>query len=98
MKHCVRTVVIIISLLVAVGALFGHAFAAAGAFAAIAAVRSLQIGLVPPTLNYEHPDPECDLDVVAGDAVRVDPEYMMINALGFGGHNAALLLKKWEGE
>ena len=81
----------------AIKSMIGHAFAAAGAFAAIAAVRSLQSGLVPPTLNYEHPDPECDLDVVAGKAARVDPEYMMVNALGFGGHNTALLLKKWEG-
>ena len=80
----------------AIKSMIGHAFAAAGPFAAIAAVRSLQSGLVPPTLNYEHPDPECNLDVVAGQAARVDTEYMMINALGFGGHNAALLLKKWE--
>ena len=80
----------------AIKSMIGHAFAAAGAFAAIAAVRSLQSGLVPPTLNYEHPDPECDLDVVAANAARVDTEYMMVNALGFGGHNTALLLKKWE--
>ena len=80
----------------AIKSMIGHAFAAAGAFAAIAAVRSLESGLVPPTLNYENPDPECDLDVVAGQALRVDPEYVMVNALGFGGHNAALLLKKWE--
>ena len=80
----------------AIKSMIGHAFAAAGAFATIAAVRSLQSGLVPPTLNYEHPDPECDLDVVAGNAARVDTGYMMVNALGFGGHNTALLLKKWD--
>ena len=80
----------------AIKSMIGHALSASGALAAIAAVRTLQCGLMPPTLNYEHPDPECDLDVVSGNAARVDPEYVMINALGFGGHNAALLLKKWE--
>ena len=80
----------------AIKSMIGHALSASGALAAVAAVRTLQSGLVPPTLNYEHPDPECDLDVVGATAVRVDPEYMMINALGFGGHNTALLLKKWD--
>ena len=80
----------------AVKSMIGHALSASGPLAAVAAVRTLQQGIVPPTLNYENPDPECALDIVAGSALRADPEYVMVNALGFGGHNAALLLKRWE--
>jgi len=80
----------------AIKSMIGHALAASGALAAAAAVRTLRTGIVPPTINYETPDPECDLDVTPNRAVRTDTRYVMVNSMGFGGHNAALLFRKWE--
>lgn len=82
----------------AVKSMIGHALSAAGALAAAAAVRTLQCGIVPPTINCRNLDPECgNLDVNPDGAARTDPRYVLIDTLGFGGHNAALILKKWEG-
>ena len=81
----------------AIKSMIGHALSASGALAAVAAVRTLRTGVVPPTANYRNPDPECaDLDVNPGGAARTDPRFVLIDNLGFGGHNAALILKKWE--
>ncbi len=53
---------------------------------------------IPPTINYEHPDPQCDLDYTPNVAVKKPVNYAISNTFGFGGHNATLLLKKFRGE
>jgi len=80
----------------AIKSMIGHALSASGAMAAAAAVRTLRTGIVPPTINYGTPDPECELDVTPNRAGHTDSAYLLVNSLGFGGHNAALLLKRWE--
>jgi 3-oxoacyl-[acyl-carrier-protein] synthase II len=71
----------------------GHLVGAAGAVEAVAAVRSLETGLVPPTANYEDPDPEIDLDVVAGAPREVAPAPVLSNSFAFGGHNVTLVFE-----
>ncbi|MGH9202103.1 MAG: beta-ketoacyl-ACP synthase II [Vicinamibacterales bacterium] len=75
----------------------GHSFGAAGAVESVAAVQSIQTGIVHPTINYEHPDPECDLDYVPNEARRVDVDVVLKNSFGFGGQNACLVFKRFEG-
>jgi 3-oxoacyl-[acyl-carrier-protein] synthase II len=70
----------------------GHLLGAAGAVEAILTVRALETGVVPPTLNYEHPDPSCDLDYVPNEPRRSPIRIAASNAFGFGGHNACLML------
>ncbi|PID16315.1 beta-ketoacyl-[acyl-carrier-protein] synthase II [Sporosarcina sp. P34] len=72
----------------------GHLLGAAGGIEAIFTVKALQEGILPPTMNYETPDPECDLDYVVNEARKADIMYAMSNSLGFGGHNASLVFKK----
>jgi 3-oxoacyl-[acyl-carrier-protein] synthase II len=74
----------------------GHLMGAAGAVEAIACVKSLETGWVHPTINYEHPDPECDLDYVPNQARRLEPRVVLSNSFGFGGHNACLVFRRWE--
>lgn len=76
----------------------GHLLGAAGAVEAIFSVLVLAEGVLPPTINYEHPDPECDLDYVPNEARRVSVDYAMSNSFGFGGHNASLIMKRMNGE
>jgi 3-oxoacyl-[acyl-carrier-protein] synthase II len=73
----------------------GHLLGAAGGIEAVATVLALHHGLLPPTINYETPDPECDLDYVPNQARKVDIEYAMSNAFGFGGTNATLAFRKY---
>jgi 3-oxoacyl-[acyl-carrier-protein] synthase II len=73
----------------------GHLLGAAGAIEAIACVKALQEGFIPPTAGYKVPDEECDLDYVPNEGRSADLKYAMSNYLGFGGHNAVILLKKW---
>ena len=73
----------------------GHLLGAAGGVEAIFTVLALKEGILPPTMNLETPDPECDLDYVPNDARKADIEYAMSNSLGFGGHNASILFKKY---
>ena len=80
----------------AIKSMIGHPLAASGALSAAAAVQTLRTGIVPPTINYETPDPECDLDVTPNRAARTDTGFVLVNSMGFGGHNAALLFQKWE--
>lgn len=75
--------------------MIGHTMGAAGAMGAIAAVLTLTSGWIHPTLNYETPDPACDLDYVPNTARRVEVRTAMVNAFGFGGHNVALVLGRW---
>lgn len=72
----------------------GHLLGAAGGVEAIFAALALKEGILPPTINLTTPDPECDLDYVPNTARKQQVEYAMSNSLGFGGHNASLLLKK----
>ena len=76
----------------------GHLLGAAGAIEAIITARALQDGFIPATINYRTPDPECDLDIVPNEGRKAELRYAMSNSLGFGGHNASLLLKKYEEE
>ena len=75
----------------------GHLLGAAGAIEAIITARALQDGFVPATINYRVPDEDCDLDITPNVGAVVSLRYAMSNSLGFGGHNASLILKKWEG-
>lgn len=77
----------------------GHMLGASGGIEAIALVKSLQEGVIPPTINLETPDPECDLDYVPNHARRSDGLRIGIsNSFGFGGHNSAIIIQKYEGE
>lgn len=74
----------------------GHLLGAAGAIEAIACVKALEDDFIPPTINYNTPDEECDLDYVPNEGRKVEKlEYALSNSLGFGGHNAVLCFKKW---
>jgi 3-oxoacyl-[acyl-carrier-protein] synthase II len=75
----------------------GHLMGAAGAVEAIACVKSLETGWIHPTINYETPDPECDLDYVPNVARETHPRIALSNSFGFGGHNATIILRRWEG-
>jgi 3-oxoacyl-[acyl-carrier-protein] synthase II len=75
----------------------GHCFGAAGAIEAMMCVRALHDGVLPPTINYEHPDPECDLDYVPNDARRQQVEIALSNAMGLGGHNGCVLFGRVNG-
>ena len=70
----------------------GHLFGAAGAVEAMMCVRALHEGVLPPTINYRNPDPECDLDYVPNEARHVRVDVTLSNAMGLGGHNACVLL------
>jgi 3-oxoacyl-[acyl-carrier-protein] synthase II len=75
----------------------GHLLGGAGAVEAVFCALALNEGVLPPTINYEHPDPECDLDYVPNEARRVTVDVAMSNSFGFGGHNACLILKRMNG-
>jgi 3-oxoacyl-[acyl-carrier-protein] synthase II len=75
----------------------GHLLGAAGGVEAIATVLALHHGILPPTINYETPDPECDLDYVPNQARKQDVEVALSNAFGFGGTNATLAFRKYPG-
>lgn len=77
---------------------FGHLLGAAGGVEAIVSVKALQEGFVPATLGLENVDEECDLDYVPQEGREAELEYAMSNSLGFGGHNAILVFKRWSGE
>jgi 3-oxoacyl-[acyl-carrier-protein] synthase II len=70
----------------------GHLFGAAGAVEAMMCVRALHDGVLPPTINYRNPDPECDLDYVPNEARTTQVDVALSNAMGLGGHNACVLL------
>ncbi len=69
----------------------GHLLGGAGALESVASILAMRDGVVPPTINLTHPDPECDLDYVPGEARNVEIEFVMTNSFGFGGHNVALV-------
>ena len=75
----------------------GHLLGAAGAVEAIASALATRDSIIPPTIGYGEPDPDCDLDYVPNQARKANVRYVLSNSLGFGGHNATLCIKKWEG-
>lgn len=75
--------------------MLGHTLGAAGAMAAVAATLTLHEGVIPPTINQERPDPECDLDYVPNGARRAEVNVALVNAFGFGGQNVVLVMKRY---
>jgi 3-oxoacyl-[acyl-carrier-protein] synthase II len=73
----------------------GHLLGAAGSVEAIVCALSIRDGFIPATINYKDPDPECDLDYVPNQGIAYDVNYALSNSLGFGGHNATIILKKY---
>jgi len=73
----------------------GHLLGAAGGVEFVVCCLSIRDKLVPPTINYEFPDPDCDLDYVPNSARKAEVEVCMSNSLGFGGHNASLVVRKF---
>jgi 3-oxoacyl-[acyl-carrier-protein] synthase II len=73
----------------------GHLLGASGALEAIVCAKVFQEKILPATINYETPDPECDLDYVPNQTRQVSPEHIMSNSFGFGGHNATLVLSRY---
>ena len=71
--------------------MMGHCFGAAGAIEAMMCVKAIDEGVIPPTINYEHPDPECDLDYVPNEAREAKIDVALSNAMGLGGHNGCVL-------
>src|SRR5213078_1987521 len=76
----------------------GHCFGAAGAIEAMMCVRALRDGVLPPTINYRVPDPECDLDYVPNEARRAEVDVALSNAMGLGGHNGCVLVGRVDGD
>lgn len=74
----------------------GHLLGAAGGIEAIASLMAIKHSVVPPTINYEHPDPDCDLDYTPNNAQERSVNYALSNSLGFGGHNATIIFKKYQ--
>jgi 3-oxoacyl-[acyl-carrier-protein] synthase II len=75
----------------------GHLLGASGAIEAVFCTLALQDEILPPTINYQTPDPECDLDYVPNQPRRAAPRHIMSNSFGFGGHNATLIFSRFEG-
>lgn len=73
----------------------GHLLGAAGGIEAIATILAIKEGIIPPTINYENPDESCDLNYTPNILIKRDIKYAISNSLGFGGHNASILLKKY---
>ena len=76
--------------------MIGHVLGGAGAIEAVACVKSIQTGVIHPTVNYEHPDPDCDLDYVPNEARRADVNTVLSNSFGFGGQNACVVFGRFE--
>ncbi|GAC1468030.1 MAG: beta-ketoacyl-ACP synthase II [Ktedonobacteraceae bacterium] len=76
--------------------MLGHTFGAAGAVEAVISVLTLLKGVIPPTINLYHPDPDCDLDYVPNEARSTEVRTALSNVMGFGGHNTSLIFKRYE--
>lgn len=74
----------------------GHLLGAAGGVEAVISVKAISDSIIPATINYETPDPDCDLDYVPNESRKQEIEYVLSNSLGFGGHNATLVFKKYK--
>jgi 3-oxoacyl-[acyl-carrier-protein] synthase II len=78
--------------------MIGHLFGAAGAVEGLATALTLYHGVIPPTINYRNPDPECDLDYVPNEAREAEVRVALSNSMGLGGHNGCVILKRYEDE
>jgi len=76
--------------------MIGHLLGAAGGIEAVLSILAINHGMVPPTINLTHPDPECDLDYVPNKARRVKIQTAMSNSFGFGGHNSVLVFRQYQ--
>jgi 3-oxoacyl-[acyl-carrier-protein] synthase II len=76
----------------------GHMLGAAGALETIVTALAMRDSFLPPTINQTDPDPECDLDYIPNTGREADVEYALTNSFGFGGHNAVLVLRRWDGD
>jgi 3-oxoacyl-[acyl-carrier-protein] synthase II len=76
--------------------MMGHTMGASGGIEAVICVMTIQTGVIPPTINLHHPDPECDLDYVPNEARQATVNAAMSNSMGFGGHNACLVFQRFE--
>jgi beta-ketoacyl-acyl-carrier-protein synthase II len=74
----------------------GHLLGAAGGVEAVFSIKAIENSILPPTINYETPDPECDLDYVPNEARKADVNAVLSNSLGFGGHNVSLVFKRYQ--
>ena len=74
----------------------GHLLGAAGAVEAIACLLAIRDGVLPPNINYDTPDPECSVNLIANEAREAEVAITMSNSLGFGGHNAAIVLTRYD--
>jgi len=77
--------------------MIGHLLGASGSVEFISTALTIKEGIVPPTINYEFPDPECDLNYVPNQAIEKNIDVAISNSFGFGGHNITLVLKKFTG-
>jgi 3-oxoacyl-[acyl-carrier-protein] synthase II len=75
--------------------MIGHTLGAAGAVSALAAALAIRDGVIPPTINYEAPDPDCDLDYVPNIARKAPVRAALVNGFGFGGQNAVAVLRRY---
>ena len=76
--------------------MIGHLLGAAGGVEAVICILAMRDGILPPNINYDTPDPECQLNLVANTAIEKKVSAVMSNSLGFGGHNASIILTKYE--
>ena len=75
--------------------MIGHSGSGAGGVEAVAVVLTIRDNMLPPTINYEHPDPDCDLDYVPNEARAHDVEVVLSNSFGLGGQNASLVMRRY---
>lgn len=85
-----------VPLISSIESMIGHALGAAGAIKIAASACAIRYGMVPPTINYEHPDPECDLDYVPNKSISKNLNVVVSNSFSFGGKNSVLVLKKFD--
>jgi 3-oxoacyl-[acyl-carrier-protein] synthase II len=82
-------------LISSIESMIGHPLGAAGAIKIAASALAIKHGIIPPTINYEHPDPECDLNYVPNESIKKDLNFVVCNAFSFGGKNSIVILKKF---